>query len=351
MSSESLTDAAGALQTASSVGLLDRIQDAAATPQGLIIAVLAGFIVLTLLITLLGFLAVGLLRRRAKPQNGSIDSPAVPLDPLAAAKPPKRRSTAPIGLARLRDETPDFSAAMAEPRLAPQAPAASETAVQPLPPGSPAAEQSARLAAALDGASLLQTLPFAARPGLETAHADIDGIGVEAVFFDPDVAALITDEPVRLVPFLPAGAAQTLFSPEHRETLRADGLYARPDAVLAIAGGLLTVKRKPWRIEPREREAWAQRLRRQDLLEAVVDALAASAELARPAAPLLRLDNAVFFLRPSPAAAEKIQSNVAAADAFLSKILGPAIRPAITAKDYAALLAAAFSAADRIARR
>lgn len=342
MSSESLTDAAGALQTASSVGLLDRIQDAAATPQGLIIAVLAGFIVLTLLITLLGFLAVGLLRRRAKPQNGSIDSPAVPLDPLAAAKPPKRRSTAPIGLARLRDETPDFSAAMAEPRLAPQAPAASETAVQPLPPGSPAA---------LDGASLLQTLPFAARPGLETAHADIDGIGVEAVFFDPDVAALITDEPVRLVPFLPAGAAQTLFSPEHRETLRADGLYARPDAVLAIAGGLLTVKRKPWRIEPREREAWAQRLRRQDLLEAVVDALAASAELARPAAPLLRLDNAVFFLRPSPAAAEKIQSNVAAADAFLSKILGPAVRPAITAKDYAALLAAAFSAAERIARR
>lgn len=323
---------------------LSRLEDLIATPQGLIIAVLAGFIALTLLITLLGFLLVRLLRK--KPRIAEAASGA---DPLLA--PRARRSNAPIGLARLREESLPEETTPAAPNAAPaQVPAEAVPTTQAAdqsPALSLMAARSAKLSAAWQAASLLPTLPFAMRPGLETAHADICGIGVEAVFFDPDVARLINDDALRLAPFLPAGAAEVLLTEADRETLRADMLFAQPDAVMALSSGLLVLEYKSKGARPEDRERWAETMREKDLLQTIINALVASARWGRPAAPVLRTHDAVFFLRPSPAVTALIKESAEAASDFLSTALAacadgaeePAARPGIAAADLAALLA------------
>lgn len=324
--------------------LAARLEDLIATPQGLIIAVLAGFIALTLLITLFGFFLVRLLRR--KPRIAEAASAA---DPLLA--PRARRSNAPIGLARLREEALPEETTPAAPNAAPtQAPSEAVPSMQAAGQSSALSlmeARSAKLSAAWQAASLLPTLPFAMRPGLETAHADICGIGVEAVFFDPDVARLIEDDALRLAPFLPAGAAQVLLTEADRETLRTDSLFAQPDAVMTLSGGLLVLEYKSKGGRPEDRERWTEEMREKDLLQTIINALAASAHWGRPAAPVLRTHDAVFFLRPSPAVTALIKESAEHASVFLSSALaacadgceGAPARPGIAAADLAALLA------------
>ena len=56
----------------------------------------------------------------------------------------------------------------------------------------------------------LKTLPFIVRQGLSTGHADMLGIGVEAVFFPAEAVNRLDDPVLRLVPFLPADEGELL---------------------------------------------------------------------------------------------------------------------------------------------
>lgn len=415
--------------------MLDQIIEAASTPQGLIILVIAAFIAATLLLTLVFFLIARLFSRggkkgpdaRADASAGArapAAEPATPVsrDPLERFE-PRRQGKGPIGLARLRSLAEDFSGAPTEPTFhapaasaaaaasaesaapvqnsprqsAPgsQAPAAAPQSAVPMPaqmqppmqaqavpvqtvqllqpvqlvqpaqavsaaspaaaiPPQPAYAAPERPApavrprpaapASLANARILQTLPFGRRPGLTSAHADLLGVGVEAVFFDPELVNSIEDGAIRLVPFLPPNAGRLLYRESDRETFRSGVLFAQPDAVIELAGGFISLeyKSKGGRLEDPVR--WAEEMREKDMLQTVIEALVLSAESGRPAAPVLRTQNAVFFLRPGPDALSIIERCAEDAAAFMAKSSGGAARPGISAGDYASLLAAGFLA-------
>ena len=360
--------------------MLDQIIEAASTPQGLIILVIAAFIAATILLSLFFFAVARLFMRKprrakesAAPAAGeSASEPPRAADPLERFE-PRRQGKGPIGLARLRSLADDFSAVPTEPTLRTPASAAPETSRDATPPApEPQPAPSARLdpprepaqpsfAAApsappappfeasrpaapspLAGARILQTLPFGRRPGLSAAHADLLGIGIEAVFFDPELVGAIEDDVIRLVPFLPPQAGRLLLREADRETFRAGPLCAQPDAVIELSGGFISLeyKSKGGRLEDPIR--WAEQMREKDVLQTVTEALVLSAESGRPAAPVLRTQNAVFFLRPSAEALSLIERCAEDAAAFLAESSGGAARCGISAGDYASLLTAGF---------
>lgn len=193
------------------------------------------------------------------------------------------------------------------------------------------------------GAGFLLTLPFERRGGLSLAHADLCGMGVEAVFFDPDAVCALDEDALRLVPFLPAGSARLLLTESDRRTFRAGPLCAQPDAVLELADGLIALEYKTRGGRPEDPLRWAESIRSKDLLQTVLGALTLSASAGRPAAPVLRTVNAVFFLRPQPDLRRWIAAHAAEAEAFMSSAAEGASRPGISASDYAQLLEPALA--------
>ena len=288
--------------------------------------------------------------------------PLAAFDREAAEQSARAASKAPIALARLRAAGPDITAA-AEPKLpepvleqnpsvqsaaAPEsAPAVSAYAAEVQPPMPAAAapafwESPAKLQPKapdpLAGTRFLLTLPFERRSGLSMAHADLCGIGVEAVFFDPEPVSRLDEDAVRLVPFLPANAAKLLLTESDRETFKAGALCAQPDAVLELPAGLIALeyKSKGGRFDDPLR--WAETMRTKDLIQTVLAAAALSVAAGRPAAPVLRTTNAVFFLRPTNELKNLLSAHVQEAESFLLSTSEGAGRPGISASDYAALM-------------
>ena len=182
--------------------------------------------------------------------------------------------------------------------------------------------------------SFLKTLPFVMRRGLTTKHADILGIGVEAVFFPPEIVNAQTDTVLRLVPFLPEESGELICREIERRTFTAGPLFAQPDAVIAIDGGLLSVeyKSRGGRLDDPDRLDAC--LRPKDLLQTVIEAMVLSASEGRPVAPILRTHNAVYFLRPSRTIMGLLTERLGAGLAFISPY---AQRSGISASDYAGL--------------
>ena len=170
------------------------------------------------------------------------------------------------------------------------------------------------------------------------AHADLCGSGVEAVFFDPEPVSRLDEDAVRLVPFLPANAAKLLLTESDRETFKAGALCAQPDAVLELPAGLIALeyKSKGGRFDDPLR--WAETMRTKDLIQTVLAAAALSVAAGRPAAPVLRTTNAVFFLRPTNELKNLLSAHVQEAESFLLSTSEGAGRPGISASDYAALM-------------
>ena len=334
-------------------------------PMVALIAAGVGFILIVLLITGLIFWIGSLLRRRGvikDEPNGDEDdvdddarSDSRKGDPLAAfERKSKAFLKAPIALARMRAAGPDITAA-AEPKLPnakaapmpaqPQAPAAAPmqaaaaTAAAPAPAfEEKAAKLMPKAPDPLAQARFLLTLPFERKAGLSMAHADLFGMGVEAVFFDPEPVSRIDEDAVRLVPFLPAGAARLLLTESDRQNFRAGALCAQPDAVLELQGGLIALeyKSKGGRFDDPLR--WAETMRPKDLLQTVLAAAALSAASGRPAAPVLRTTNAVFFLRPTNELKNLLAGHIQEAEVFLMSTSEGANLSGISASDYAALM-------------
>ena len=359
---------------------MDAIIEYASTPEGMLIVVGVAFIGIVLLLTALIFWIGSLLRRRGVKIDQTPDTddetadsspsadesasqdPLAAFDREAAEQSARAASKAPIALARLRAAGPDITAA-AEPKLpepvleqnpsvqsaaAPEsAPAVSAYAAEVQPPMPAAAapafwESPAKLQPKapdpLAGTRFLLTLPFERRSGLSMAHADLCGIGVEAVFFDPEPVSRLDEDAVRLVPFLPANAAKLLLTESDRETFKAGALCAQPDAVLELPAGLIALeyKSKGGRFDDPLR--WAETMRTKDLIQTVLAAAALSVAAGRPAAPVLRTTNAVFFLRPTNELKNLLSAHVQEAESFLLSTSEGAGRPGISASDYASLM-------------
>lgn len=248
-------------------------------------------------------------------------APAAPVAPAAAVPPVPPVPAVPV--------TPVFQAVPPAPAPAmPPEPAFDETPVRrPQRPRDP-----------FEGASFLLTLPFVRRHGLSTAHAEIFGMDVEAVFFDPEDVSCWDEDALRLVPFLPEGLARLLLTEGDREVFRADALCAQPDAVLELPGGLIALEYKSRGGRLDDPLRWAGAMRGKDLIQTVLGALALSRDSGRPAAPVLRTNNAVFFLRPSPELKRLLGAHLAEAETFLLSASEGTARPGIAASDYAELL-------------
>ena len=156
--------------------------------------------------------------------------------------------------------------------------------------------------------------------------------------FDPEPVSRLDEDAVRLVPFLPANAAKLLLTESDRETFKAGALCAQPDAVLELPAGLIALeyKSKGGRFDDPLR--WAETMRTKDLIQTVLAAAALSVAAGRPAAPVLRTTNAVFFLRPTNELKNLLSAHVQEAESFLLSTSEGAGRPGISASDYAALM-------------
>lgn len=323
------------------------------TPQGLILAALGAFILVTLVVS---FVVFRILFRKSEGSRGT----RAAVDPLTdeaddeddGKKGPWRK--APVALARLRfgkapfegpvepqltaqKTTPTAAASSPTSRTAPAAPAAVTTPLQAAP------ETSAT--PVFDPAALprlLYTLPFQSRPNLRPAHADVCGMGIEAIFFPPEDAAADTDAARRLVPFLPGGVGKVLAKEGDGVRFRMGALVAEPDAVIELPTGLVVVEVKPKGGRPDDPLNWAQTIREKDLLQTLAATIAATHQTGRPAAGVLRTTNAVYFLRPGPAAVRFLTEAIGPAHDFWRATSGNT-RPGIAALDFAAIVAAPFT--------
>lgn len=210
------------------------------------------------------------------------------------------------------------------------------------PPSRPAAPAAPARPDPFSQAAFLLTLPFERRQGLSVAHADICGAAVEAIFFDPESVSRWDEDSTRLVPFLPARFARLLVTEADRETFSAGELFAQPDAVIELDQGLIALEYKSRGGRMDDPLRWVEALRTKDLLQTALGALALSAESGRPAAPVLRTQNAVYYIRPTPAFRAFLVENISRSAAFLAESSGGAAPRGVAASDCAELLAPAL---------
>lgn len=350
--------------------LWQELLDFAQTPAGLLILAAATFVLASFLITGLIFFIASLFKKKSPlaidaPEDSALtqpsqEPPSATGDPLESFD--RRALNAPIALARLRAQGPDITEA-AEPMMPgsapeaaapvrdvkeeekalPQPAAASAPAAEPAPePPQPAPFASAPITPKLPDpfgrANFLLTLPFERRVGLSMAHADLCGAGIEAVFFDPEAVSRWDDVTLRLVPFLPQGSGKLLITESDRETFSSGDLFAQPDAVIELSSGLIALEYKSKGGRSEDPLRWAEAMRTKDILQTVINAFVLSAESGRPSAPVLRTNNAVFFIRPSQDLRKVIEAKLGDAKQFLSFSASGSSATGISASDYAELL-------------
>ena len=333
---------------------LSALRDWLLSPAGLATLGVLLFILITIALASVVLKIVRAVRGGGKTHASSND----PLE--RAAKPAKSRGA--IGLARLREATTARISGTAEPRLGTNRaereeeesnePTAADAvrggaavSAAPVISSAPAASAPAAPVApealpAVRLGDLLLSLPFRPIEGLTTGHANFCGMSIEAVFFPTAVNGLAN--PVeRIVPFLPPEACTLLFKESDRATFRAGDLFAQPDAVIRIPGGLVSVEYKSKGGRNDDPERWAEQIREKDLLQAVVNALVLSAETQEPVAAILRTHNAAYFLRPTAELKRIVECSVEPACVMLRSAGNTRI--GIGAADLAGMLAVTVS--------
>ena len=312
--------------------LLGTLTAKLSTPQGLIIAALGAFILVTLLVSFAVF------RMIFRKKSDARDVPRIPVDPLTDEEEDEGETggpwkKAPIALARLRFGMAPFERPQ-EPQLTPPhaAPVQKPQPVQahqvqqapyaePLRPAQPVQAVQHPQPAPQPLPRLLYTLPFQSRRSLRPAD---------------------TDPARRLVPFLPAGVGRVLTTEGDGVRFRMGELVAEPDAVIELPAGLIILEVKPKGGRPDDPLNWAQTIREKDLLQTLAAAIAAAHQTGRPAAAVLRTTNAVYFLRPGPAAVKFLADAIEPAHELWRATSGDD-RPGIAALDFAAIVAAPFA--------
>lgn len=237
------------------------------TVQGLILASLAAFIAVTLLISWIIF-------RIVTPKSSEHEK---------KNKQGSKFFKAPVALARLKAEL-ELDPAKEEPFMG--------AARIEDPSDEPA---SARRFAC----RWARTLSFHKNIRTESRTAKLLGCDVAAVFFDPVDSQLIEDDAVRLLPFAEPGACRILATEKNGAQLKAGELFSQPDALVEIPGAIAVVEYKSRGGRLDSMETWASEIREKDVVQTYVHALAAGTVSKKAAAPILRTNNALYFIRPT----------------------------------------------------
>lgn len=234
------------------------------TTQGLILASLAAFIAATLLISWVIFKLI------SPREDGSEEK-----------KPESRFFKAPVALARLKAEL-ELDSSKEEPFVEPVRTSDDEE--------EPVRRFPCRWARTL---SFHKNIPTQAR------SARLLGCDVAALFFDPSQSQSINDAAVRLLPFAEPGRSRIIATEKSGAQIKSGELYSQPDALVEIPGALAVVEYKSRGGRLDSMESWESELREKDVLQTYIHALAAGSSSGKVVAPILRTNNALYFIRPS----------------------------------------------------
>lgn len=144
-------------------------------------------------------------------------------------------------------------------------------------------------------------------------EAEVLGVRVRAYFFDPAEADAAPDFVSRQVPILRGSAARLLMPEGQRQTYRAGGLQAQPDAVLAHGDGLLCLTYKGGDGRVLQPALWRAQWRVDVMLQCIANAMAVSGQHQQPTAALWRGANLLCQFDPGVAVLECMATHIAAA--------------------------------------
>lgn len=144
-------------------------------------------------------------------------------------------------------------------------------------------------------------------------EADVLGVRVRAYFFDPAEVDVRSDFASRQLPILRHGTARLLAPEGQRQSYRAGGLLAQPDAVLAHGDGLLCLAYKAGDGRLVQRTLWQTQWRVDVMLQCIANAMAVAGQTQRATAALWRGTNLLAQFDPGVAVLECLATNVGAA--------------------------------------
>ena len=144
-------------------------------------------------------------------------------------------------------------------------------------------------------------------------EADVLGVRIRAYFFDPTEADAAPDFLGRQLPILRGSAARLLTPEGRRQTYRAGGLQAQPDAVLAHGDGLLCLTYKGGDGRLLQPGQWRAQWRVDVMLQCIANAMAVSGQNQKPTAALWRGANLLCLFDPGVAVLECMATHIGAA--------------------------------------
>ncbi len=144
-------------------------------------------------------------------------------------------------------------------------------------------------------------------------EAEVLGVRVRVFFFDPADADAGPDFVARQLPIL-RGSGATLLAPEgQRQSYRAGGLLAQPDAVLAHGDGLLCLSYKGGDGRLHQPAQWRAQWRVDVMLQSIASAMAVAGQCQQPTAALWRGANLLCQFDPGVAVLECLATHISAA--------------------------------------
>ena len=144
-------------------------------------------------------------------------------------------------------------------------------------------------------------------------EADVLGVRVRLFFFDPAEADARSDFVTRQLPILRGGHTRLLTPEGQRQTYRAGGLLAQPDAVLAHGDGLLCLGYKGGDGRLHAPAHWRAQWRVEVMLQNIAHAMAVAGQSQKPTAALWRGVNVLCQFDPGVAVLECLATHIGAA--------------------------------------
>lgn len=145
-------------------------------------------------------------------------------------------------------------------------------------------------------------------------EADLLGVRVRVFFFDPAEADARDDFVARQLPILRGGRTRLLVPEgQQRQSYRAGGLLAHPDAVLAHGDGLLCLGYKSRDGRLHAPAHWRAHWRVDVMLQSIAGAMAVAGHTQKPTAALWRGTNVLCQFDPGVAVLECLATHISAA--------------------------------------
>lgn len=143
--------------------------------------------------------------------------------------------------------------------------------------------------------------------------AEVLGVRVRVFFFDPAAADAAPDFVARQLPILRGSGARLLAPEGQRQSYRAGGLLAQPDAVLSHGDGLLCLAYKGGDGRLHQPAQWRAQWRVDVMLQCIASAMAVAGQCQKPTAALWRGANLLCQFDAGVAVLECLATHIGAA--------------------------------------